>query len=185
MTDNDSIDLELYKVISRAITSSESIEEMTSHMTQLIVGSMGIKGCTIFAYNPENEELEILGSAGLSLNYLNKGPLLVSKSIDLDLRGKPIIISDVSKSNRLQYPEDARAEGIKAIVSLPLLVHGKFIGDLRLYHYEEWHISDGDLDSLLLVGEKLALGLMYMRLVNALRTVKETVGEVHDIWLRQ
>lgn len=183
MSDTNIIDLDLFKIISRAITDNESIDEMTSHMTQLLIGSLGIKGCTIFAFNPDNEELEIIASAGMSLHYLNKGPVLISKSIEQDLRGKPIIISDVTQSNRLQYPQDAQNEGIKAIISLPLLTHGRFIGDLRLYHHEEWHISDADLDSLMLLAEKLGLGLIYMRLRNALRAVKETVGEIHDVWL--
>ena len=183
MVDEDRIDIDTFKMISKAITESEDIDSMINSFTQLLVGSLGIKGCTIFALNPETEELEILGSSGLSLNYLNKGPILVSKSIEQDLRGRPIIISDVEKSNRVQYPEDARSEGIRSIISLPVMIHGKFIGDLRLYHYEEWHISDRDVDSLLLLGEKIGLALMYKRLLNALRAIKETVTEVHSVWL--
>ena len=114
---------------------------------------------------------------------MNKGPILVKKSLDHQLRGEPIVIRDVTKSDRLQYPEDAQKEGISAIVSLPISLHGKLIGVLRLYHYEQWDVSERDLDSLMIFTENIGLALMYTRLLQALKSVKETVDEVHPIWL--
>jgi GAF domain-containing protein len=144
---------------------------------------LGIKGSTIFVLNPDKEELEALASFGLSINYMNKGPILVKKSLDHQLRGEPIVIRDVTQSDRLQYPEDAQKEGINAIVSLPINLHGKLIGVLRLYHYERWDVSERDLDSLMIFTENIGLALMYTRLLQALKSVKETVSEVHPIWL--
>ena len=114
---------------------------------------------------------------------MNKGPILVKKSIDHQLRGEPTVIGDVSKSDRLQYPEDAQKEGISAIVSLPISLHGKLIGVLRLYHYEQWDVSERDLDSLMILSENIGLALMYTRLLQALKSIIETVNEVHPIWL--
>jgi len=183
MAVEDKIDIDVYKVVTRAIGESDNLEDIANQLTQLLVGALGIKGCTIFILNPETEELEALASFGLSINYMNKGPVLVKKSIEHKLRGEPIVIRNVSKSDRLQYPEDARKEGIDAIISLPIKLSGKFIGVLRLYHYDEWDISERDLDSLMLLTENIGLAIMYTRLLHALRSVKETVNEVHPIWL--
>jgi hypothetical protein len=46
---------------------------MSNQLTQILVGALGIMGATIFVLNPELEELEILASSGLSVNYINKG----------------------------------------------------------------------------------------------------------------
>ncbi len=183
MVAEDRIDIEIYKVVTRAIAASDNLEDMATQLTQLLVGALGIKGSTIFVLNPDTEELEALASFGLSINYMNKGPILVKKSLVHQLRGEPIVIRDVTQSDRLQYPEDAQKEGINAIVSLPINLHGKLIGVLRLYHYERWDVSERDLDSLMIFTENIGLALMYTRLLQALKSVKETVSEVHPIWL--
>ena len=183
MVAEDRINMDIYKVVTRAIAASDNLEDMATQLTQLLVGALGIKGSTIFVLNPDTEELEALASFGLSINYMNKGPILVKKSLDHQLRGEPIVIRDVTKSDRLQYPEDAQKEGIRAIVSLPISLHGKLIGVLRLYHYERWDVSERDLDSLMIFTENIGLALMYTRLLQALKFVKETVDEVHPIWL--
>ena len=102
MVAEDRINMDIYKVVTRAIAASDNLEDMATQLTQLLVGALGIKGSTIFVLNPATEELEALASFGLSINYMNKGPILVKKSIDHQLRGEPTVIRDVTKSNRLQ-----------------------------------------------------------------------------------
>lgn len=183
MVAEDRIDIDIYKVVTRAIAGSDNLEDMAIQLTRLLVGALGIKGSTIFVLNPDTKELEVLASFGLSINYMNKGPILVKKSLDHQLRVEPIVIRDVTTSDRLQYPEDAKKEGIHAIVSLPISLHGKLIGVLRLYHYEQWDVSRRDLDSLMVFSENIGLALMYTRLLQALKSVKETVSEIHPVWL--
>jgi GAF domain-containing protein len=180
MTSQDRIDIDIFKVISRSIAESDNLQDMSDHLTQLLVMAMGIKGATLFVLNPDTGELEVLSSTGLSLNYLNKGPILIDQSIDSQLRGEPIVIGDVTASDRLQYPEDAKREGIGAIVSVPVQIRGKIIGRLRLYHYEPWQISERDLDSLQLLAEIIAVAMEFTRMSNILRFIKSQVDEVGD-----
>jgi GAF domain-containing protein len=179
----NTIDIEVFKTITRAISHSHDPEVMADHLTQLLVAATGIKGCTIFALNPQSDELEVMSSFGLSAEYLNKGPVLSEKSIQGVRRGEPIVVHDISESDLLQYPENARAEGIRAVVSVPILLYGRVIGALRLYHAEPWDISDTDLDFLLVLGEHVGLALTYVRLVTALNAVRDVVGEIHGVWL--
>ncbi|UCF91944.1 MAG: GAF domain-containing protein [Desulfobacterales bacterium] len=179
----EKIDIDVFKVVFRAIAHSDNLEIMATHLTQLLVGALEIKGCSIFALNPETEELEPLASFGLSISYMNKGPLLSDKSIAETFAGKPTVIRDVSNTDRLQYPEDAKKEGIGAIVSLPINFYDKVIGALRLYHRQIWDISERDIDSLLLLADNVGLAMMYTRVLNALQNIKDTVNDIHTIWL--
>jgi GAF domain-containing protein len=183
MVAEDRIDIDIYKVVTRSIAAADNLEDMAAQLTHLLVGTLGIKARTIFVLNPDTEELEALASFGLSINYMNKGPVLVNKSLDHQLRGEPVVIRDVATSDRLQYPKDAQKEGIRAIISLPVKLHGRLVGVLRLYHYEKWDISERDLDSLKILTENIGLALMYIRLLQALKSVKETVSEIHPVWL--
>jgi GAF domain-containing protein len=177
------IDLDIFQLVFEVITKSENADTMANQLTQVLVGALGIKGATIFVLNPEIEELEILASSGLSINYVNKGPVLVDKSIKLPSNREPVIITDVTTSDRLQYPEKAKEEKIRAIVSLPITLHGKIVGALRLYSSQIWDIAERDIEHLQVVAQNIGVALMYFRLANALLSVKETVNEVHSVWL--
>ncbi len=179
MGTNEKIDIDTFKVVTRAIAESSDLNIMVNHLTQLLTGTLGIKGCTLFVLNPDSKELELLANFGLSLVYLNKGTVLSDKSIGSTLTGRAAVISDTSKTDQLQYPEDAQKEGIAAMVSIPIEFYGKVIGVLRLYHSETWDISETDLDSLKLVGKNIALAMMYTRLLNAIQDIKDSVYGLH------
>ena len=49
---------------------------------------------------------------GLSEEYMNKGPLSAMRSIANSLKDGPVAIDDVTDDPRIQYPEEAKKEGI-------------------------------------------------------------------------
>ena len=57
MSAEEKIDIDLFKVVFRAIAQSDNLEIMANHLTQLLVAALEIKGCTIFALNLELDEL--------------------------------------------------------------------------------------------------------------------------------
>ena len=183
MERKDRIDLDVVKTVQRAIAQSENIELMATHLTQLLVATMEIKGASLFARNVDSDELEVLGSFGLSISYINKGPVMFAKSIRNQYRGQPIVIPDVTQSELLQYPAAAQKEGIAAIVSQPITFSGKIIGVMRLYHHEKWEVSPKELDYLELLAEVTGLTMLYLRLLNTVKTITATVNEIHPVWL--
>ena len=111
------------------------------------------------------------------------GAISSQKSINAIYKLEPIVIKDTSATDYLQYPEDAQKEGIKSIISLPIAFSEKLIGVLRLYNHQTWDISESDLETLVLFGDHLGMAMMYTRLLNAFLKIKETVSDVHDIWI--
>lgn len=183
MGSDEKIDIDVFKVVTRAIAHSNSLEAMTAYLSQLLVAALGIKGCSVFALNPSTGELETIGTFGLKASFLNKGPVLSKKSIARTLKGAPVVVSDAEKSKALQYPDQTRAEGIRSVVSLPVALYGQVIGALRLYHREVWKLSDRDLDSLMVLAEIIGLAMSYTRLTQGMLAVRETVGDTHMDWL--
>jgi transcriptional regulator with GAF, ATPase, and Fis domain len=183
MQTEDRINIEIFKVVTRAIAESNNLEFITKQLAQLLVGALEIKGATIFVINVETKELEDMGSFGLSIRYMNKGPIHINRSIKSVEKHKAVVVKDVKNSDLLQYASDAIQEGIGAIVSVPINFSGRVIGVLRLYHHDQWDISERDLDSLFVLAEIIGLAMMYARLNHAVHEVKDIVGDVHDAWL--
>lgn len=178
MAAESKINFDIFKVVCKALSQSDSLETMTKHLTQLLVGALEIKGSSVFVLNPDTKEMEVLASFGLSPNYLNKGPVMVDRGICAFFEGKPIIVRDISKDDRLQYPKEAKEEGIGAIVSICIPFYEETIGGLRLYHHRPWDISEQDLDYLLIMVEHVGLAMMFTRVVGALQSMNETMADL-------
>ena len=58
MAKANKISLEIYQLFVQTISTSNLLDEMADKLTQLLVGSLGIKGASLFILNPELEELE-------------------------------------------------------------------------------------------------------------------------------
>ena len=178
MSANDRLDAELFKIVSRAIGESDNLEIMANHLSQLLVAALEIKGCAIFILNPATKELERIANFGLSMKFLSKGPVLADQSVGGILQGESVIIKDVFKEGKLQYPDDVKAEGIGAILSIPIVFRGEVLGDVRLYHSEVWDISDRDLDLLHLLVEDIGLAMSYTRLLNAMQAINDILKDM-------
>ena len=182
MPAEEKIDIDLFKIVFTAMAQSDNLEIMANHLTQLLTATLEMKGCSIFAINPETDELEVLASFGLSMGYVHKGPILKGKSIGATLKGKPIIIRDINKTDRLQYPDDAKKEGIGAIVSIPIKFYDKVIGAVRLYHHEVWDISEKDVDSLSVLARNIGLAMAYTRVIETVKEIKYTIDDGDSLW---
>ena len=184
MTSANRINIDIFKSVTRAIAHSEDLDIMANHLAQLLTASLDIKGCAFFVLNGVTEELEILASFGLSAKYLTKGPLNMPKSINETFQGTPVVIANIEKASKtLQYPEEARKEGIAAIISLPIVHLGDVVGVLRLYHFEPWQVSDQDLESLQVLCGVIGLAMIYTRFHNAVHAMAEILGHTFQVEL--
>jgi hypothetical protein len=46
-----------------------------------------------------------------------------------------------------------------------------------------WDISDRDVDSLFVLSESIGLAMTYTRVLKALKTIRYTVDDIHEIWM--
>jgi len=136
--------LELFIDVCKVINSSLDLKEVLILITKNIVKLMNVKACTIFLLDKSRNKLEVSASYGLSEAYRRKGPLDADKSIAETLDGKIVLIHDTSNDPRVQYPEEAKREGIASLLSVPMTVKGQILGVLRIYTSEQQDFSDDE-----------------------------------------
>jgi signal transduction protein with GAF and PtsI domain len=132
--------------ITKAISMSKVPEEVIMLTVESIKKNLDVKGCALFLVNPENKRLEVAASSGLSQEYLKKGPVSSLKSIAESLKEGPVAIYDVTDDPRIQYPEEAKREGIASVLSVPIHVSGNLIGAMRVYTSEPWEFTLEDVN---------------------------------------
>ncbi len=138
--------LQSFQQISKALSSTLSVNEILEHVVRQITEVMNLKGATIRLINPRTNTLEVAASVGLSEKYLNKGPVDMDKSIAEALTGRPVAIYDAQNDPRMQYPEEAMEEGIATLVAVPMVTKGQVIGVMRLVTGEPREFTMDEVD---------------------------------------
>jgi GAF domain-containing protein len=69
------------------------------------------------------------------------------------------VVENAPADDRIQYREEARAEGIASILSVPMLVKGRIIGVLRVYTAEPRRFSQKEIDLVSAIAEIGAIAI--------------------------
>ena len=131
--------------ITRSISMIRDPEEIVLISVEGVTTALKVKGCALFLFDKQSEELSLAGSYGLSKEYLDKGPVSAMRSIASSLEdGQPVAIYDVNDDPRIQYPDAARQEGIASILAVPIIIGERTIGSMRVYTAQPWEFSLND-----------------------------------------
>jgi signal transduction histidine kinase len=165
--------------IAKAVTSTLNLTEVLNTIARLATRAMNAKGCSIRLLHEERRQLWVGAAFGLSEEYLAKGPVDLDKSL-VDrgaLRGKPVAILDVTKDPGFQYPEEAKKEGIRSVLCVPLTVRETPIGVLRLYTGEIHRFTDEEIDFLSTLASQGAVAIENARTYQRLEDLEQAKSD--------
>ncbi len=173
---------EIYSEAEMAIQSSLELKEILNSINENVVRLFKVKGSSLLILNQKKETLELASSLGLSEGYLQKGTIDATKSVPEVLRSSEAAVVQADQfENKLQYPEEARREGISTILSYPLKVQDRISGILRLYSQQPRSFSREELDLLQKFAEQgtraIENALAYAKVRNDLEALQKYVPE--------
>jgi signal transduction histidine kinase len=156
--------------VNKTVSSTLNLEEVLNLITQSAAEAMGIRACTIRLLDESGRIVDTVAAYGLSEQYLTKGPVDVEKSLFTyqALSGRPSIVSDTSWDDRLQYPAEAEAEGIKSMLCVPLLIRSRAEGVICAYSTEADHFSEDDAEFLAALASEGGAAIVNARAYQAL-----------------
>lgn len=170
----------LFLELASAINSSLDIKEVLHSMSEKSCKAFGMKGAVIRLINEDTNSLEMVASYGLSEAFLNKGYILAEKSVTEALKGKTVVIEDVSKHKSLQYPKETKEEGINSMICLPIRSREKIIGVMRLYSSCVRRYPQDFITVMTAIAHTGALAIQNASMYLALKEDKKNLEE--DIW---
>jgi GAF domain-containing protein len=164
------------------ISSSLELDAVLQSVVISITEAMQVKACVLRLLDSRTGQLRLSAVHGLSSSYLAKGPVDIEHSvIDSEaLQGKTVVIPDVSVDSRFQYQEDARREGIVSALCVPLEVHGKAIGVMRVYTAERTNFHEDDIQFLSVLASLAALAIENASLYQNLKSSYD--GVMDALW---
>ena len=177
--------LEVLYQISRALVGKQDLDAILQQVVSVTAELVDSKICSLMLLNGKKDELVIKATQSLSTAYRDKPPIKVGQSVSGKVVEKKhaIQLKDVSESPLYMYPQIARQEGLKSLLSVPLLLSDKVVGVLNCYTEEEKIFSKEDVQLVQTIANQAAMAIEHVRLVteeaearSALETKKAVDG---------
>jgi two-component system, NtrC family, sensor kinase len=155
-----------FRDISKSVHSSTRVEEVLHLAVRKTAEALNARGSILRVLNLKTGELELSAAYGLSARYLSKGHVSSTKVIqEFCEENRAIIIKDLETDPRVQYPKEAKEEGIRMMVDLPLYMGQNVVGILRIFFENKREFSKEELDFAVAIAEQCALAIDKARLI--------------------
>ena len=168
--------------VSKAISSTLNLTQVLDLIVEHAISSLDLKAGALSLWNKKTNQLELIAQRNLSQEFLNKGPILADKSIPNAITTKrPVVVPDIDTECQLQYPEACKREGIRSILSIPLVFKDNVIGMLRLYDTKERDYTYREVEFITALAEQGAIAIENARYMEkVLKDHKKEVEELSD-----
>jgi GAF domain-containing protein len=156
--------------ISKAISSSLDMREVLDLILKNAIDALDLKAGVISLLNKRENRLEVIAHRNLSEEFINKGPILADKSMPDAIETKrPAILENIENECQLQYPEACKVEGIKAILSVPIVLQDELIGILRLYDGKPREFTYREVEFITALAEQGGIAIRNARYLQRLK----------------
>lgn len=166
---DEKVALRGFQEISKLLSSTMELPEILNHLLIEITKVLDLRGGTIRLVSPKTHTLEWMASIGVSQKYIDKGPVDLDKSVAEAMTGTPVLVLDATNDPRMQYPKEAKEEGIASMLTIPMKGRGgKVIGVMRLVTSKPRDYSMDEVDFACAVGELGAQAIINARMFEEL-----------------
>jgi signal transduction protein with GAF and PtsI domain len=170
-------ELETLTQVTQAVVSSRYLDEILQLIVTVTAELMGSKICALMLLDEEKKELVIKSTQALSPAYRDKPPIKVGQSISGQavLQRRPIAVKDVARDSRYMYPELARQEHLKSLLSVPMIVQDRTIGVINCYTSKEHRFTKEEIQVLSAIASQAATAIERTRLIEETVTAREAL----------
>jgi len=156
----------VFRDISTLVHTGKTLTEVLDRVVWKATELLDAKGALLRIRNLETQQFDVAAVHGLGERYLNKGPVTSEKILTDEIRqNRVLIINDIWKAPRVEYPQEAWDEGIRMMLDIPLTVADQMIGLLRIYLVEKRDFSEDELSFMVSIGEQCACAINKARLI--------------------
>ena len=163
--------------VGQIIASGTYLDEMLQLIVRMIAEMMQARVVSVMLVDAQKNELVLKAAKCSSEEYWRKPNLKIGNSlISQVVKAKaPLMVRDVTKEKGYQYPELASKEGVRSLVSVPMILKDSVIGVINVYSAEERVFSKEDLRVLSTVADQAAMAFENTKLNVAIQESQEAL----------
>ena len=163
--------------VGQLIASGQYLDEMLQLIVRMIAEMMQARLCSIMLVDTQKNELVLKAAKCSSEEYWQRPNLKIGRSlVSRVVKEKaPLMVRDVTKEEGYLYPELATKEGVKGLVSVPMIYREHVIGVINVYSAEAKAFSSEDVRVLTAVADQAALAFENTKLSVAVQETQEAL----------
>ena len=125
--------------VGQLMSSGQYLDEMLQLIVSMIAEMMQAKVCSIMLVDTQKNELVLKAAKCSSEEYWQRPNLKIGKSLISRVvkERSPLMVRDVTKEEDYLYPELATKEGVRSLVSVPMIYKDLVIGVINVYSAQE------------------------------------------------
>lgn len=161
--------------VSQTLTSPLYLEEVLRLIVEMAARMLDARTCSLMLLDEATGELVIAAAQSAGAAYLNRPHLKVGDGIAglVAREGKLIAVPDVLTDPRFLAKEMAEHEGLRALLSVPLVVRDRIIGVFNCYKADPHRFTEAEVKLLTTLANQTALAIENANLVVRSAVIRE------------
>lgn len=169
--------IETLKDLSQTVVSKHYLDEILSLIVVMAARLVKAEVCSILLLEEKEGKLVLKATQSASPAYRLKPPVKVESSVSgrAIKTGKPVVVKDLLKDKDFSFPELAKKENLKSLLSVPLIYQGKAIGAVNVYTSNLTDFSKDEINIVQVVANQAAIAIERTRLLKEASKAQEAL----------
>jgi phosphoserine phosphatase RsbU/P len=175
-------ELQVVSNLTLMLADARDLQNVLQRAVKVIADLMTVKACSIRLVDTDRDELVIKAVHNLSDQYINKGMISFSRSQEyfaaIESRGYDYV-RDMANDPKVQYPDEAKLEGLVSMLSVGMKHQSNDVGVLRVYSEVERQFTPAEITLLKAIAATAAAAIETARLADENRAAEQLEQQIN------
>ncbi len=173
--------LKVYQKVTRMTSMVLDHQQVMETIVRSLPGLLAVDAATIRLLDTETGEFVMGAADGLSEEYLSRYEIDNKETMEMIRSGYPVSRTDVHLEAGQHNHELIQKEGIKSILTLPIIFQDSIIGILRLLTRDKRIFTSDEISFSMALAEQVGIAISNGRMFKEMENQVDFMKEVQEI----
>jgi len=173
--------LEVYQKVTRLTSMVFDHQEVMETIVRSLPALLAIDACTIRLLDNSTRSFVLGAAHGVSLEYLSREVIDTEATMAMIQSGFPVYSAHLDQDPFLPFRDAANREGIKSVLTLPIVFQGKLIGIMRLLTRTERSFTSEEISFAMALAEQVGMAIAHGRMFKEMEAQLEFLREIQAL----
>ncbi|RUM34124.1 MAG: PAS sensor protein [Desulfobulbus sp.] len=173
--------LKVYQKVTRLISMVMDHQQVMDAIVRMMPEELDVDACTIRLLDSSTNSFVLGAANGLSKEYLSRESIDTVETMEMIKSGFPVAKVDLDEDPTYADREAASIEGIKSVLTLPILFQDSIIGIMRMLTRNNRVFTSGEISFSMALAEQVGLAISNSRMFMEMENQVNFMNEVQTI----
>ena len=173
--------LQVYQKVTRLISMVLDHQQVMDTIVRMLPEQLDVDACSIRLLDSSTNTFVLGAAHGLSMEYLSRRSIDTDETMKVIKSGFPVAKVDLDEDPTYSDREAAAREGIKSVLTLPILFQDSIIGIMRLLTKTNRVFTSGEISFSMALAEQVGLAISNSRMFKEMENQMDFINEVQEI----